>query len=90
MGLFSFSKPSDNAGDSNKEIQLIINSETINVPFEEAEGKTIQQVFARFANSVCDTNRINRFVSLGRIIAPSSVVEAGTVYSGSIASESKG
>ena len=88
MGLFNFSKPSDPS--EGQDIQLIVNSETVNVPLAEAEGLTVKAVFARFASSLCDTNRINRFVSTGRIVDGDSLVQAGTVYSGAVASESKG
>ena len=86
MGLFNFAAPSDN----NQEIQLIVNDETITVPAAEAEGLSVAELFRRFASSVCDVSRINRYVSLGRIIEGSAKAEAGVVYSGAIASESKG
>ena len=86
MGLFNFSAPSDN----NQEIQLIVNDETITVSAAEAEGLSVAELFRRFANSVCDVNRINRYVSLGRIIDGTAKAEPGVVYSGAIASESKG
>ena len=87
MGLFNFAKPSDNNA---QEIQLMINSESVSVPAAEAEGMTIQQVFTRFASSLADVSRINRFVSLGQIVSGNDLVKPGTVYSGSVASESKG
>ena len=87
MGLFNFSAPSDNTA---QEIQLIVNDETVTVPAAEANGLTVAELFSRFASSVCDVARINRYVSLGRIIDGSAKAEAGVVYSGAIASESKG
>ncbi len=87
MGLFNFSAPSDNTA---QEIQLIVNDETVTVPAAEANGLTVAELFCRFASSVCDVNRINRYVSLGRIIEGTAKAEAGVVYSGAIASESKG
>ena len=87
MGLFNFASPSDNAA---QPVQLIVNDETITVSAAEAEGLSVVELFQRFASSVCDVTRINRFVSLGRIIDANTPVEAGTVYSGAIASESKG
>ena len=90
MALFNFRRPSDNNGGANDVIRLIINDETIEVSAAEAEGLTIAQVFRQFASESCDVNRINRYVNQGRIITSSTVVEAGNVYSGAIASESKG
>ena len=87
MGLFSFSKPDASVG---QDIQLLINDETVTIPAVEAEGMSVREVFAKFASSLCDTGRINRFVSQGRIVAGDSKVESGTIYSGAIASESKG
>lgn len=88
MGLFNFSKPSNN--DGAQEIQLVINSETVTVSAAEAAGMTVRQLFERFAGSLADTSRVNRFVAQGQIVAGDSVAEAGTVYSAAIASETKG
>ena len=87
MGLFNFAAPSNNDG---QDIQLIVNDETITVSAAEAQGLSVRELFERFASSVCDVSRINRFVSLGRIIEGSTTVEPGVVYSGAIASEAKG
>ena len=87
MGLFNFASPSDDAA---QEIQLIVNDETVTVPAAEAKGLTVAELFSRFASSVCDVNRINRYVSLGRIIEGNAKAEPGVVYSGAIASEAKG
>ena len=88
MGLFNFSAPSNN--DNAQDIQLIVNDETVTVPAAEAAGLTVAQMFSRFADNICDTSRINRYISLGRIVSGNSQAEAGVVYSGAIASESKG
>ena len=88
MALFNFSRPSNSS--AGQDIQLIINDETVSVPLAEAEGLTVVEVFRRFAKDVCDTSRINRYVAQGRIVNGTSVVEAGTIYSGAIASEAKG
>ena len=90
MGLFNFAQPATNNNGGAQDIQLIVNSETVTVPAAEAEGMTVKQVFSRFASSLCDTDRINRYVSTGRIVDGESIVQAGTVYSGAVASESKG
>ena len=87
MALFNFSKPSGSEG---QDIQILINDETVTVPAAEAQGLTVSELFSRFASTVCDVSRINRFVAQGRIVAGSATVEAGTIYSGAIASESKG
>ena len=88
MGLFNFTSATNNNGA--QDIQLIVNDETVTVPAAEAAGLSVAELFNRFANSICDTNRINRFISLGRIVDGSTKAEAGVVYSGAIASESKG
>ena len=90
MGLFSFNSISNNDNDGAQDIQLIVNDETVTVPAAEADGMTIRQLFERFAAGICDTDRINRFISLGRIVDESTKAEAGVIYSGAIASESKG
>lgn len=87
MALFNFSKPNGSEG---QDVQILINDETVTVPAAEAQGLTVAELFERFAANVCDVSRINRFVSQGRIVAGTSSVEAGTIYSGAIASESKG
>lgn len=89
MGLFSFSAPSNNNNNA-QDIQLIVNDETVTVPAAEAAGLTVAQLFRQFADSICDTGRINRYISLGRIVDGTAKAEAGVVYSGAIASESKG
>ena len=88
MGLFNFSKPSNN--DNAQDIQLIVNDETVSVSAAEAQGMTVKEVFRRFASNIADTTRVNRFVAQGRIVAADSQVESGTIYSAAIASESKG
>ena len=87
MGLFNFSQPDASVG---QDIQLLINDETVTIPAVEAKDMSVREVFAKFASTMCDTNRINRFVSQGRIVAGDSRAEAGTIYTGAIASESKG
>lgn len=88
MGLFSFSKPSEN--NAVQEVQLVLNDDSVNVPFEEVQGMSVAEVFRRFGSGMGDVARINRFVAQGRIVNATAVVEAGTVYSGAVASESKG
>ena len=90
MGLFNFAKPSDNASSGDQPVQLVVNSETIEVSAAEAKGKTVGDLFRQFASSICDVNRINRFVAAGTIVAASDDVKLGTVYTGAIASEAKG
>ena len=90
MGLFNFSKPAANNGSEGQDIELLINEETVTVPAAEAAGKTISQLFNQFAAGLCDVSRINRFVAEGRIVDGSAKAEAGTIYRGAIASESKG
>ncbi len=87
MALFNFSKPEATAGN---DIQLMVNDETITVPAGEAKGLSVAELFRRFAGSICDTERINRYVALGRVVNGTSQAEEGTLYSAAIASESKG
>ena len=88
MGLFNFSKPSN--GSEGQDVQILINDETVTIPAAEAVGMTVAELFCRFASTVCDVNRINRYVTQGRIVTGTASVEAGMIYSGAIASESKG
>ena len=98
MSLFSFARNNNNNnndGNNNNNdgaqiIQLIINDETITVSAAEAEGKTVAELFNQYASSVADVSRINRYVAQGRIVGGATTAEIGTVYSGAIASESKG
>lgn len=87
MALFNFSRPGSS---DEQDVQILVNDETVTVPAAEARGLTVAELFSRFASSVCDVTRINRYVAQGRIVAGSATVEAGTIYSGAIASESKG
>lgn len=87
MALFNFSKPSATEGN---DIQLMVNDETITVPAAEAKGLSVADLFRRFASGVCDVERINRYVALGRVVNGTSQAEEGTLYSAAIASESKG
>lgn len=88
MGLFNFSTPSN--GSEGQDVQILINDETVTIPASEAIGMTVSELFSRFADSVCDVSRINRYVAQGRIVTGNAIVEAGMIYSGAIASESKG
>ena len=89
MALFNFSRPSSN-NDGVDAIQLIINDETIEVSGADAAGLTVAQLFNKYAAGSCDVSRINRYVAQGRIVSGTTPAESGTVYSGAIASESKG
>ena len=90
MGLFNFAKPSNNDNNAGADTELIVNSERITVSAAEAKNMTVKQVFDRYASGVADLDRINRYVAEGRVVASDSVVEAGTIYSAAIASETKG
>ena len=88
MSLFSFAKPSNSS--SEQDIQLNVNSESLTVPAAEARGLTVRELFVRFAADIADVKRINRFINSGDIVDGSDLAKPGTVYSGSITSESKG
>lgn len=90
MGIFNFSRPAANNGSEGQDIQLLVNEETVTVSAAEAAGKTVSELFQQFAAGICDVSRINRFVAEGRVVCGSATVEAGTIYRGAIASESKG
>jgi len=87
MGLFNFSKPDASAG---QDIVLIVNEDQVSVPASEATGLTVAQLFNKFASTLCDTNRINRYINQGRIVQGTAPALEGTIYSAAIASESKG
>ena len=93
MGFFNFNKTTNNAaGDdaARKPVILQLNEDQIEVSADEAEGKTIEELFAEFAGDLGDTDRINRFVSAGQIVDANDPVVLGTVYRGAITSETKG
>ena len=88
MSLFQFNRPANES--AGNDVVLIVNEESVTVPGADAQGKTVQQLFQQFASSIADVSRINRYINQGRIVDGGSTAETGTVYSGAIASESKG
>lgn len=96
MGFFNFNKTTTSAADNNggddtrKPIILQLNEEQIEVSADDAEGKTVAQLFEEFGSDLGDVDRISRYVSAGQIVSEDSTVKLGTVYRGAITSETKG
>lgn len=100
MGLFNFTNnvPSQPEGDEAKQdnapaklpVVIQLNEEAITISAEDAEGKSIQQLFQEFGDEMGDVNRINRFIAAGQIVSPDDSVVLGTVYRGAVTSEHKG
>lgn len=90
MSLFDafFSGNNSNTADH---VVLNAGTEEVKVPANEAQGKTLQQLFAQYAEQLgIDVERINRFVDAGRVVPGTTQVQLGRVYSGAVNSESKG
>jgi len=99
MGLFNFNKPAasqpadngDNtSADQKLPVVIQLNEETLTISAVDAEGKTVEELFEEYGGDLGDVDRINRFVAAGRIVDASAPVVLGTVYRGSVTSESKG
>lgn len=104
MGLFNFTfaptitgttAASTSAADATQPaapqvIELVLNEESVTVPLAEAAGRTIEQLFGDYADELGDVDRVSRYVAAGRIVNGTDIPEAGVIYRGAIASESKG
>jgi len=60
------------------------------VSADDAEGKTIEELFSEYGSDLGDVKRITRYVSAGQIVSDDAAVVPGTIYRGAITSESKG
>ena len=96
---FKFNAPSQPADDNNSgsdetteklPVVIQLNEDAMTISAEDAEGMTIADLFQEHGNDLGDVDRINRFVAAGQIVDANSKVVLGTVYRGSVTSESKG
>ena len=93
MGLFNFNINASQSNDDSKKlpyVEIFLNSDSIRITEAEAKGKTIDQLYQEFGNSLGDVSRIQRYTNSGRIIEGDSQVEIGMSYRATVASESKG
>lgn len=101
MALFNFnfnapSKPADDNNSSSDEtteklpVVIQLNEDAMTISAEDAEGMTIADLFQQHGDDLGDVERINRYVAAGQIVDANSKVVLGTVYRGSVTSESKG
>ena len=90
MGLFNFASIDNNAASGDQPIVLAMNAEQVEVSAAEAVGKTIAQLFSEFASNLGDTDRINRYVDDGAVVAGTTEAVPGHCYRGAVTSESKG
>ena len=101
MALFNFnfnapSQPADNNNSDSDEtteklpVVIQLNEDAMTISAEDAEGMTIADLFQQHGDDLGDVDRINRYVAAGQIVSANSKVVLGTVYRGSVTSESKG
>jgi hypothetical protein len=94
MALFNFNKRSNNNGNSDSvkrlDVVLQLNEDAITISADDAEGLTVGELFEKHGSDLGDINRINRFVAAGQLVTRNANVVLGTVYRGSVTSESKG
>jgi len=96
MGFFNFNTNTNTnnaAGDdaaARKPIILQLNEEQIEVSADDAEGKTVADLFSEYGSDLGDVDRITRYVSAGQIVSDDAAVVPGTIYRGAITSETKG
>jgi hypothetical protein len=94
MGLFNFnignSNSNNQGGSADREIELQLNEDSVTISAAEAKGLSVREVFERFASRLGDVDRINKFVTAGRIVNDDTAVEPGMIYRGAISSEAKG
>lgn len=87
MEFLSTAKPQDQTAP----VTLIVNEETVRVPYVNAEGKTVSQLYAEYASSLgVDASRIVKYVIANELVPGTQVVRPGETYRGSVDSESKG
>jgi hypothetical protein len=97
MALFNFNKPAaadnnDNNDNASEKLPVVIqlNEDALTISADDAAGLTVSELFAQFGDDLGDVDRINRFVAAGQIVSANDPVVLGTVYRGSVTSESKG
>lgn len=95
MGFFNFNKATDssNAGSGdtvNKPVILQLNEESVTISYDDAKGKTIGELFAEYGQDLGDVERVTRYINAGQIVPSDTDAQPGTVYRGTITSETKG
>jgi hypothetical protein len=100
MALFNFNfnasaQPADDSngsGETTEKLPVVIqlNEDSITISADDAEGLTVEDLFQQYGDDLGDVDRINRFVAAGQIVNADTPVVLGTVYRGSVTSESKG
>jgi hypothetical protein len=98
MALFNFNKPAANDNDNNADnnsseklpVVIQLNEDALTIDADKAAGLTVSELFAQFGVDLGDVDRINRFIAAGQIVSADEPVVLGTVYRGSVTSESKG
>ena len=98
MALFNFQfevpEESANEGASTPPQQVVTlqhGTETVIIPANDAAGKTVADLFGRYASALgIDTARRISYMVAGRTAQPDEVVTAGLSYRATVTSESKG
>lgn len=77
--------------DTSLPVVLTVNTESVQVPFENARGKSVSQLFAEYgANLGVDVSRITTYVINGEAVPGDTQVRPGETARAAITSESKG
>jgi hypothetical protein len=77
--------------DTSLPVVLTVNTESVQVPFENARGKSVSQLFAEYGSSLgVDVARITTYVINGESVPSDTQPRPGETVRGAITSESKG
>lgn len=79
------------AQDLSQPVTLAVNTESVQIPFENARGKSVSQLFAEYGSSLgVDVVRITTYVLNGESVPTDTQPRPGETVRGAITSESKG
>lgn len=77
--------------DTSLPVVLTVNTESVQIPFENARGKSVSQLFAEYGSSLgVDVARITTYVINGESVPSDTQPRPGETVRGAITSESKG
>lgn len=77
--------------DQTAPVTLMVNEESVRVPYVNAQGKTVSQLYAEYGASLgADPARITRYILGNEQVPAQQVVRPGETYRGAVTSESKG
>lgn len=77
--------------DQTQPVTLMVNEESVQVPYVNAAHKSVSQLFAEYGSSLgIDPVRITRYILGNESVSSSQVVRPGETYRGAVTAESKG